>query len=160
MEFNILCTVHAANADHPVEVYRFFRDELRTQFVQFIPIIERATPQTLPIANQGWGERGSDQRPLYPQTGNQVTERTVGAEQCGRFLIGVFDEWVKPDVGKVYVQLFDVALEACFGRHLDVHLHARPAAAPGARAQRRPLLLRPLRRAAPTSSATSSRRTC
>jgi len=41
VEFNILCTVHAGNADHPVEVYRFFRDDLGAQFMQFIPIVER-----------------------------------------------------------------------------------------------------------------------
>lgn len=41
--FNILCTVHAANQEYPLEVYRFFRDELETEFIQFIPIIERAT---------------------------------------------------------------------------------------------------------------------
>jgi uncharacterized protein len=44
VDVNILCTVHAANADHPVEVYRFFRDELKTEFIQFIPIVERTTP--------------------------------------------------------------------------------------------------------------------
>ena len=115
VDVNILCTVHAANADHPVEVYRFFRDELKTQFVQFIPIIERVTPQLLPIANQGWGVRGSDPRPLYLLEGNQVTERSVGAEQWGRFLTGVFDEWVKADVGKVYVQMFDAALASWVG---------------------------------------------
>ena len=115
VEVNILCTVHAANADHPVEVYRFFRDELRTQFVQFIPIVERVTPQLLPIANQGWGERGSDPRPLYLLEGDQVTDRSVGSEQWGRFLTGVFDEWIKADVGKVYVQMFDAALASWVG---------------------------------------------
>ena len=69
----------------------------------------------LPIANLGWGERGSDPRPLYLQEGNQVTERSVGSEQWGRFLIGVFDEWVKADVGKVYVQMFDAALASWVG---------------------------------------------
>lgn len=115
VDVNILCTVHAANADHPVEVYRFFRDELKTEFIQFIPIIERVTAQMLPIANIGWGERGSDPRPLYLQEGNQVTDRSVGSEQWGRFLIGVFDEWVKRDVGKVYVQMFDAALASWVG---------------------------------------------
>ena len=62
VDVNILCTVHAANADHPLEVYRFFRDELGTRFIQFIPIVERATPEMLPVANKGWGERGSDAR--------------------------------------------------------------------------------------------------
>ena len=115
VDVNILCTVHAANADYPLEVYRFFRDELKTEFIQFIPIIERVTPEMLPVANAGWGERGSDPRPLFLLEGNQVTDRSVGAEQWGRFLIGVFDEWVKRDVGTVYVQMFDAALASWVG---------------------------------------------
>ena len=118
VDFNILCTVNAANQNHGRRVYRFFRDELGAQWVQFIPIVERATEQTLQIANQGWSAHSGGKRLLYTQTGNLVTERTVGAEQYGRFLIDVFEEWVRHDVGKVYVQLFDVTLEAFFGRHL------------------------------------------
>jgi uncharacterized protein len=116
-EFNILCTVHAANVDRPVEVYRFFRDELGAQFIQFIAIVERVTEGILPIANAGWGETTSgEQRPLYVQEGSLVTERSVTAEGYGRFLIGVFDEWVRRDVGQVYVQMFDVALGAWVGQ--------------------------------------------
>jgi len=115
VDVNILCTVHAANADHPLEVYRFFRDELKTSFIQFIPIVERATPEMLPVANLGWGERGSDARPLYLTEGSLVTERSVTAAQWGRFLIGVFDEWVRRDVGQTYVQMFDAALASWVG---------------------------------------------
>jgi uncharacterized protein len=118
VEFNILCTVNAANEKYGRRVYRFFRDELGAKWVQFIPIVERATEQTLQIANQGWSAQSGGKRLLYTQTGNLVTERTVGAEQYGRFLIDVFEEWVRHDVGNVYVQLFDVTLEAFFGRHL------------------------------------------
>jgi uncharacterized protein len=115
VDVNILCTVNAGNSDHPVELYRFFRDELKTTFIQFIPIVERTTPETLPLANAGWSERGSDPRPLYLLEGDRVTERSVGSEQWGRFLIGVFDEWVKTDIGKVYVQMFDAALASWLG---------------------------------------------
>jgi uncharacterized protein len=118
VDFNILCTVNAANQKHGRAVYRFFRDELGAKWVQFIPIIERATPETLQIANLGWGDRPGSKRLLYTQTGNLVTERSVGSEQYGHFLVDVFEEWVRHDVGQVYVQLFDVTLEACFGRHL------------------------------------------
>jgi uncharacterized protein len=110
VDFNILCTVHAANADHPVEVYRFFRDELGANFVQFIPIIERTTPDTAPLANEGWGKTDTGERPLYTQDGHIVTHRSVKPKQFGSFLIGVFEEWVRRDVGTVYVQMFDVAL--------------------------------------------------
>jgi uncharacterized protein len=118
VEFNILCTVNAANEKHGRAVYRFFRDELGAQWIQFIPIIERASEETLAIANQGWSEQPGRKRLLYTQTGNLVTERSVGSEQYGRFLVDVFEEWVRHDVGKVYVQLFDVTLEAFFGRHM------------------------------------------
>ena len=116
VEFNVLCTVHAANADYPSEVYRFFRDELGAEFIQFIPIIERATESLLPLANEGWSERKGDDRPLYLQSGSLVTERSVGAEQYGRFLIEIFEEWVRRDVGKIYVQMFDVTLSSFVGQ--------------------------------------------
>jgi uncharacterized protein len=116
VDVNILCTVHAANVDHPAEVYHFFRDELKAQYMQFIPIVERATQETLPLANQGWGERPGSDRPLYTQVGELVTERTVKPEQYGRFLITIFDEWVRRDVGKVFVQSFDAALANWIGQ--------------------------------------------
>lgn len=94
VDFNILCTVNAANGDHPLEVYRFFRDELGAEFIQFIPIIERVN------------EDGS----TLIQSGNQVTDRSVKPEQFGGFLNSVFDEWVRRDVGKVFIQHFDAAL--------------------------------------------------
>jgi len=118
VEFNILCTVNAANEKHGRDVYRFFRDEMGAKWVQFIPIVERATAETIDIANQGWSERPNRKRLLYTQTGNLVTNRSVGGEQYGRFLVDIFEEWVRHDVGQVYVQIFDVTLEAYFGRHL------------------------------------------
>lgn len=118
VEFNILCTVNAANEKHGRAVYRFFRDELGAKWIQFIPIVERASEETLAIANQGWSEEPGKKRLLYTQTGNLVTNRSVGAAQYGRFLVDVFEEWVRHDVGQVFVQLFDVTLEAFFGRHL------------------------------------------
>ena len=110
VDFNILCTVHAANQHCPLEIYRFFRDELGAQFIQFIPIIERTSASTLPMANIGWSERPGGDRPLYTNAGNLVTERSVDAQSYGSFLIAIFDEWVKTDVGKIYVQHFDSAL--------------------------------------------------
>jgi uncharacterized protein len=110
VDVNVLCTVHAANQDRGAEVYRFFRDEMGVRFVQFIPIIERATETLLPLANLGWSTEHKEKRPLYVQAGSNVTDRSVGPEAYGRFLIDVFEEWVKRDVGEVFVQMFDVAL--------------------------------------------------
>ena len=118
VELNILCTVSAANERHGRTLYRFFRDEMKAKWLQFIPIVERANAETLEIANLGWSEQPGRKRLLYTQTGNLVTKRSVGGEQYGRFLIDIFEEWVRHDVGEVFVQMFDVTLEAYFGRHL------------------------------------------
>lgn len=114
VEYNILCTVHAANGDHPVEVYRFFRDDLGAKFLQFIPIVERTTSDLIQIANIGWGSSNT-RRPLYTNTGTLVTERSVAPDQWGRFLCAVFDEWIRTDVGEVFVQHFDAALASWLG---------------------------------------------
>ncbi|MFN8523276.1 MAG: anaerobic sulfatase maturase [Chloroflexota bacterium] len=117
VERNILCTVHAGNADRPLDVYRFFRDELGAEFIQFIPIVERASLETLPMANVGWGERAGGPRPLYTQAGTAVTERSVKPEQYGQFLATIFEEWVRRDVGRVYVQTFDATLGSWVGQY-------------------------------------------
>jgi uncharacterized protein len=122
VDVNVLCTVHAGNQDHPLEVYRFFRDEMGVRFIQFIPVVERTTETMLPIANTGWktGDGSSDKRPLYILDGNRVTDRTVDPEAFGRFLATIFDEWAKGDVGEVYVQHFDTALANWFGENPGV----------------------------------------
>lgn len=117
VDVNVLCTVHAANQDRGLETYRFFRDDLGAEFLQFIPIVERATPENLAIAEKGWHDRVGGERPLYEQIGNVATSRSVDPEAYGRFLCEIFDEWIRRDVGKVFVQMFDVTLGAYFGMH-------------------------------------------
>ena len=99
VEFNILTTVHTANAEHPLEVYRFLRDQVGARFIQFIPIVERVSEN---------GKVGN-------QEGNRVTERSVKSDQWGRFLITIFEEWVRRDVSRVFVQMFDAALASWVG---------------------------------------------
>ena len=122
VEWNALTTIHAANQKHGREIYRFLRDECGARFMQFIPIVERATPQTLPIANEGWGE-GVQGRPLYTQEGELITERSIAPEGYGRFLIDVFEEWIRRDVGEVFVQMFDVALANWHGEPPGLCVH-------------------------------------
>ena len=106
VEFNILCTVNAKNADHPLDVYRFFRDELKEHYIQFIPIVERDN------------ETGF-------QEGDNVTTRSVRPDQWGRFLIEIFDEWVSRDVGQMFVLNFDGALAGWLGRAGTVCIFGR-----------------------------------
>ncbi len=97
VEFNILATVNAANADYPLDVYRFFRDEVEAQFIQFIPVVQRKTGSTLDTDSSG------------------VTEVSVRPQQYGHFLNAIFDEWVIRDVGSVFINHFDAALAAWVG---------------------------------------------
>jgi uncharacterized protein len=96
VEYNVLTTVHAANADYGLHIYCFLRDEVGARYLQFIPIVERDN-------DKGF------------QEGTSVTSRSVSAEGYGQFLIDIFDEWVRRDVGRVYVQMFDVALATWVG---------------------------------------------
>ncbi len=114
VEWNVLTTVNAANADHGLEVYRFLRDDLGARFLQFIPIVERVTDAMLPMPDAVWGVRAKG-RPLYRQSGSAVTSRSVSGPQYGRFLIDVFEEWARRDVGDVFVQMFDTALAHWLG---------------------------------------------
>ncbi len=94
VEYNILATVNRINADHPLEVYRFLRDEVGTTWIQFIPAIERLFEGKVTIFQQG----------------DKVSERSVLPSQFGNFLNTIFDEWIRHDVGKVFVQTFEAAV--------------------------------------------------
>ncbi len=96
VDFNILCTVNARNAGHPLSVYSFFRDELNAHYIQFIPIVERVDENSR-------------------QGGNEVTDRSVRPDQFGNFLIEIFDEWITRDVGRTFVLNIDGALAGWLG---------------------------------------------
>jgi uncharacterized protein len=83
--------VHAGNVGHPLDVYRFFK-EIRAQYISFIPLVE---PE--------------------PDSPGGVSLRTVPAEAFGAFLCAIFDEWVRNDVGKVIVQIFEEAARPACG---------------------------------------------
>ena len=96
VEYNILTTVNRVNSQHPLEVYRFLRDEVKTTWIQFIPVVERIN---------------EDGKTLYQQ-GTTVSENSVLPEQFGNFLTTIFDEWVRKDVGKIFVQTFEAAVRS------------------------------------------------
>lgn len=131
VDTNILSTVHSANADYPLEVYRFFRDELGAEYLQFIPIIERVEADQLAQAEAGWNADAKGTRLLYLQRGDAVTSRSVRPEQYGAFLSAIFDEWVRNDIGTMYVQMFDVMLGAKFGQY-SLCVHAPECGSAGA----------------------------
>jgi len=97
VEVNIMCAVHAANEYRSLDVYRFFRDTLGASFLQFIPIVENVECQS--------------------ELSKSANKKSVNAEQFGQFMIEIFNEWMDGDIGKIFVQSFDVALGNLTGQH-------------------------------------------
>lgn len=88
--YNVLCTVHAANSGHPLEIYRFFKEQ-GVQWLQFIPIVEHLG-------------------------GDEASARSVSGRAYGTFLSVIFDEWSRHDIGRVFVQLFEECFSVWAGR--------------------------------------------
>jgi len=104
VEFNTLTVVSASNAKHPVEVYDFLR-EVGSGYIQFIPLVER-----LPAGGVDTNGLDFAEPPEPGQLASPVTRWSVPSETYGDFLIVIFDQWVRRDVGKIFVQMFDVSL--------------------------------------------------
>ncbi len=102
VEFNTLTCVQKENSEKPLDVYKFLK-EAGSRFMQFIPIVERAAVNQL----------DEELNPVSPEfeKGAIVSDWSVEPLQYGKFLTAIFDEWVKYDVGKYFVQIFDVSLE-------------------------------------------------
>jgi uncharacterized protein len=89
---DLLCVVHAENVRHPLEVYRFFK-EIKAQYISFIPLVEQE-----------------------PALQGGVSERTLPAEAFGAFLCAIFGEWVRQDIGRIIVQMFEEAARPAYGQ--------------------------------------------
>lgn len=100
VEYNCLAVVNDYNADYPFEFYNFFK-EIGCQYIQFTPIVERIRKNKsllkLATASQSYEE-------VY------LAPYSVTAEKWGNFLCAIFDEWIKEDVGKIFIQIFDSTL--------------------------------------------------
>lgn len=103
VEWNAMAVVNDYNADYPLEFYHFFK-ELECHYIQFTPIVERI-------------HLHSDGRHLANvlQKGEKLADFSVTPEQWGNFLCTLFDEWVKKDVGKYFIQIFDATLANWMG---------------------------------------------
>jgi uncharacterized protein len=106
VEFNTLTVVNHANSQSPLEVYRFLKS-VGSQYLQFIPLVERAAAAELKTAGYDFA---APPLPGKKENVSAVTPWSVAAEQYGNFLCAIFDEWVRHDVGTTFVQLFDTAL--------------------------------------------------
>ena len=142
VDFNVLASVHTGNGDHPLEMYHFLRDEIGTRFIQLIPIVEHWSEATLSLKDLKWRRRAV--RSLDIEQTFLADAGPVRSDQWGRFLIGIFDEWIQRDVGTVFVEMFDAALASWVGaetlsrygngsrrEHPNSRFIARPNSEPG-----------------------------
>ena len=104
VEWNAMAVVNAYNANHPLEFYRFFKEN-GCLFLQFTPIVERLTRH----------EDGRTLASLADKDEISLSEASVAPEQWGYFLCAIFDEWVRKDVGKIFVEIFDCTLANWMG---------------------------------------------
>ncbi len=88
---DLLCVVHDVNVKHPTAVYRHLK-EIGGEYLQFLPLVERADD----------ADRG-------------VVSRSVPAAAYGEFLCAIFDEWLRHDIGKIFIQLFDESVRPFLG---------------------------------------------
>ena len=100
VDFNTLTVVQSDNADYPERVYDFLKS-IGSRYLQFIPIVE-----ALPAESGG------------------VSKRSVSPEQWGSFMTGIFDRWVKADIGEIFVQQFDTLLGLHAGYPSNICVHA------------------------------------
>ena len=121
VEYNVLACVARETAKQPLEVYRFFKDE-GVEFIQFSAVVERMPDSS---------SRHAGLRLAGPASLNKEEEQTdvtpwsVVPEEYGDFLIAVYEEWVRNDVGKVFVMNFEWALNAWIGNPSPVCIHAK-----------------------------------
>ena len=104
VEWNAMAVVNAYNADHPLEFYHFFKDN-GCQYLQFTPIVERLTKH----------QDGRTLASLADDKEIPLADFSVTPEQWGNFLCAIFDEWVRNDVGKMFVEIFDCTLANWMG---------------------------------------------
>ena len=107
VEFNTLSTVNSYNVHFASETYRFLK-KIGSGFIQFLPVVER----------RAGSHDTSGLSLVAPVHGNaSLAEWSVGAADYGKFLITIFDEWVRNDVARYYVQIFDATLANFVGEN-------------------------------------------
>ncbi len=109
---DVLCTLNALNVRHPREVYRFFLDQ-GVRWLQFLPVVRRSE------AGVGQFQSSLHGGSSVQRGGALVavpSADSVDPHAMGDFLISVFDEWVRHDVGRIAVQGFVECLLAYSGR--------------------------------------------
>ena len=114
VEFNTLTCVNSVTVQHPKRIYKFLKS-IGSKYIQFIPIVEREVDTTAAKLGLDFAAPPDLETPPANREAPRMSAHAVPAAAYGDFLCKIFDTWIKRDVGKVYVQLFDVALGKWLG---------------------------------------------
>ena len=106
IEYNVLVCVSYDTQEHGLEIYRFFRDQ-GVKFIQFTPLVERVADEEASFLKLTHSSPTSASK--------NVTKFSVNGSKYGDFLITIFNEWVKNDVGDIFVMNFEWALTSWLG---------------------------------------------
>lgn len=106
VDFNILCCVHKANMDYPLEVYHFLKNRINAEYIQFIPIVQK---------NLNYSGNGT----------LDTIDCSVKSEAYGVFLKKIFNEWFAEDIGKVFIQIFESAIGTLIGQKSSLCIFSR-----------------------------------
>ncbi|MFA9439375.1 anaerobic sulfatase maturase [Uliginosibacterium sp. sgz301328] len=124
VRYNVLACVNRRSATEPLEVYRFLRDA-GARYIQFLPVVERTQPTVGSTAKIQLAPPPAGSAHDLPQREGLVTPWSVGPADYGHFLNAIFDEWIKRDVGRVFVMNIEWALANYMDRPGAV-CHHRP----------------------------------
>jgi len=121
VDYNVLACVARETAKQPLDVYHFLKGE-GVEFIQFTPVVERLSdvsgaPSGLRLA----GPATLDKKERL----TEVTPWSVIPEDYGDFMISVYEEWVRHDVGTIFVMNFEWVLNAWIGNPSPVCVYAK-----------------------------------
>jgi uncharacterized protein len=122
VEYNTLTVINHQNSQRALDVYRFLKST-GTSYMQFIPIVERLTEDGQELSNAP----NLDE----VETGFKIPEWNVRPKDFGLFYNAIYDEWVRNDVGNIYIQMFDLQLGFDMGQPSSLCVYSKTCGAAG-----------------------------
>ena len=121
VEYNTMTTVNKVSEGRGLEVYDFLK-HLGTRYMQFMPVVEHVV-----YPDSGSGRPDKSARPVIAEPSDEnarIAQWSIGSIAFGKFMCDIFDYWVRNDVGKYFVNLFDATLANWCGAPVGTCVYA------------------------------------
>lgn len=112
VEFNMLTVINNVNVHYPLEVYHFLKS-IGSKHMQFIELLETGTPN---IDFSGHSENTF-----------RIIDFSVPPTAYGKFMSTIFMQWVKNDVGEIFIRQFESFVSRFWGMGIPVVFSRSPA---------------------------------